>query len=85
MGIRLIVRVIVVPVMIFGVGVSSLLVWQILEGFAESTVIPTSLGWGDPVGIGLQFAAYTIAGTLLAIAAWGIFAPIANDTRQELR
>jgi len=84
-GIALIMRIIFVPVIFFTVGLIALLGWQVIEPFSMAFGTPDGLGWGDPSSTALRFTALGFAGLLLVIAAWGIFAPIQQDSRQQFR
>ena len=84
-GIALIMRFIFVPVIFFTVGIIALLGWQLIEPFTVAFSAPSGLGWGDPGDTALRFTALAFAGLLLVIAAWGLFAPIRSDRRQQVR
>jgi len=84
MGVRLILRIIWVPVIVFATGVAAVFGFRILEPFSMAMGTPPAmLGWGTPVDSMMQFGALGMIGIILAVVLWGIFAPIRRDQRQE--
>lgn len=58
----------------------------IIEPFAQAPLDPpASLGWGDPGGTTVRFAAIAMLSLLLVIIIWFVSAPVRRDRRQGFR